>query len=347
MESVDLAVRNLFQEFQEIVLKRTALERDLRVEGTVTRKKVKGKEYWYQQHTLKGQAVQDYIGPITAKSDKEITAIRKNQKERKNQIRQLIFQERKKITIFRKAGFPVLDSLTSSLIEKLSQWNLVFNRGVLVGSHAFAAYSGMLGHFFDKESLKTLDIDVVHDRSTRSEDSPIEIVQPEGFIAIQGRNFYSVPELSHKTLPSSFVGPGGLRIDFLTPLRGRPGKRVSFPNLPFIGAQPLHFLDFLIKGPTVAVLMGPRGGIPVTVPDPARYAIHKLIVAARRPASENTKRLKDRAQASQLITTCAEERPEELQRVYKEALGRGKGWKSAISDSLHRLPPEISRLLTG
>lgn len=94
-----------------------------------------------------------------------------------------------------------------------------------------------------------------------------------------------------------------------------------------------------------AVLLGPRGGIAVTVPDPCRFAVHKLIVANRRPASETTKRLKDISQASQLIVACSEDRSDELKEAFREAVRRGKGWKTAIERSLKSLSPEVAKVI--
>ncbi len=349
MESLDLAVRALFQEFQEVTLKRVQMEKTLKDEGTVTRKIVKGNEYWYRQRYIKGQALQEYIGPSTSEGcQKKIISLKENQKERRDRARQLMAQEKRRVPLLRRAKLPVLDALTASLIERFSQLQLLYKNGILIGSHAFSSYSGMLGYLFDKESLKTFDVDVVRDAYQKfPELSCGEIVHPKGFIAIRGKNFHSVPGLSKKSLPSSFVGPQGLRIDFLTPLRGKPRENIPLFNVPHVGAQPLHFLDFLIKDPVDTVLLGPRGGIAVTVPDPCRYAIHKLIVSTRRPITETTKRTKDISQASQLIIVCSEERPDDLKKYYREAIHRGKGWEKALSQSLHFLSPEVIEKLEG
>ena len=347
METLDLAVRNLFQEFQEVALRRAALQQALRREGTLTRKKVKGREYWYRQHYIREQAVQEYLGPSTSEMRGKINALKERLKGNKEQIRQLVTQERRRIPLFRRAGLPVLDPLTASLLERLSELNLVYQRGTLVGSHAFAAYAGILGRLFESESLKTLDIDLVRDPLLIAKEAPpIELVHPKGFIAVRGKYFHSVPGLSRKSLPSSFVGPGGLRIDILAPLRGKPRGTIRLSDLPEVGAQPLHFLDYLIEGPVPAVLLAPRGGIAVTVPDPCRYAIHKLIVATRRPIFETAKRHKDLLQASQLISACLEERPDELRSAFREAVRRGKGWHRAIDSSLRLIPSKIIQGLT-
>lgn len=67
-------------------------------------------------------------------------------------------------------------------------------------------------------------------------------------------------------------------------------------------AQLLRFLDFLVCREVEAVaLHGP--GIPVKVPAPERFALHKLIVSRMRitTAASQTKARKDIAQAEILL----------------------------------------------
>ena len=88
-----------------------------------------------------------------------------------------------------------------------------------------------------------------------------------------------------------------------------------------------------------------RSGVLVQVPRPERFAIHKLIVAARRKAGpDSLKARKDRAQADFLIGALAELRSDELHEAHEEALGRGVRWRERIEDSLSRLPEAARRL---
>ncbi len=56
-------------------------------------------------------------------------------------------------------------------------------------------------------------------------------------------------------------------------------KPVPMPALGGAAAIPLRFLDYLIHEPIRAVLLH-GAGVPVLVPSPERYAIHKLIVGS-------------------------------------------------------------------
>ena len=88
-------------------------------------------------------------------------------------------------------------------------------------------------------------------------------------------------------------------------------------------------------------------GVLVTVPRPGRFALHKLLVAARRRPSGGSlaKARKDRAQASALIQLLAEELPGELSLAWKALAARGPAWRAAVASSVRLLEPEVAALL--
>ncbi|MGO7624212.1 GSU2403 family nucleotidyltransferase fold protein, partial [Rhizobium ruizarguesonis] len=55
----------------------------------------------------------------------------------------------------------------------------------------------------------------------------------------------------------------------------------KMPALGGASADPLQFLDFLIREPMRTVLLQ-KSGVPVNVPEQPRYAVHKLIIATKR-----------------------------------------------------------------
>jgi hypothetical protein len=88
-----------------------------------------------------------------------------------------------------------------------------------------------------------------------------------------------------------------------------------------MGAQPLRYLDYLIRDPVRAVLLH-GAGIPVTVLRPERYAVHKLIVATQPRSADDysAKRDKDISQAAELI---------EVMRVRHRHLDLAEAWIEA------------------
>ncbi|HSA59585.1 MAG TPA: GSU2403 family nucleotidyltransferase fold protein [bacterium] len=338
---MDLAIRNLFSEFQESVFARMDLEKSLKESGTFVRKTVKGKIYWYLQRYEEGQAKQVYFGRTDGKTEAQVVEARKKRRGEREILKKMRNDEERRAAALRRAGLPFADAAAATVLESLSEKSLIDRGGVLVGSHAFAAYSGILGFLFEKQSLKTLDIDVVGDKTLRPDDrSDVPAME------ILSADFRPIPPLSLKNLPNRFASPHGLRVDFLIPQRGKPKAGCRAVGLKDVGAEPLPFLDFLIERPIRVALLSPWGGIPVTIPDPSRFAIHKLIVSVRRSVAEDAKRAKDLVQARQLIVACAQERPADLKQALRDARDRGKRWRQSLNRAVTALPDEIAGLLS-
>ena len=98
------------------------------------------------------------------------------------------------------------------------------------------------------------------------------------------------------------------------------------------GALPLQFLEYLVEEAVpAAVLHG--SGVRVTVPQPARYAVHKLIVAQLR-GHETAKRGKDLAQASAIMTALDAIDADALDDALDDARERGPRWRAHVQAGL-------------
>jgi hypothetical protein len=97
----------------------------------------------------------------------------------------------------------------------------------------------------------------------------------------------------------------------------------------------MQYLQFLLADavPTVALI---GSGVPVTVPQPARFAVHKMIVA-QSPTRPREKRAKDLAQVRELIEALDTSDPWAVRDALDDAHGRGAGWRQAIARSLAEL----------
>ena len=107
------------------------------------------------------------------------------------------------------------------------------------------------------------------------------------------------------------------------------------PALGGAAAFPLRFLDFLIYQPIRAVMLH-GAGVPVLIPSPERYAIHKLIVATRRKEERDitAKSAKDRLQARSIFEAMIANRQNaDLASAFMEAWDRGDHWSAAIRKS--------------
>jgi len=339
---LDLASKTLFAEFSETVRTRTAIETAPAETKTFVKKKIKGKDYWYEQRYEGGQARQTYFGPSNSDNDKHVASARQAARKDKTMLKKLLVIESRQAAMLRKSGLPVLDRRMALLLRHFSEAGLIHRHGVLVGTLAYVAYTGLLGNIFDKSTLMTQDIDIARDDRIKIATPPVDL---KTLFSERGMECREVPSFSKKALPSSYVTSDGIRIDLLVPLRGKVKEKVLMPSVIGAGATALRFLDYLIEEPVEAILLAPSSGVIVTVPRPERFAIHKLIVAAYRSSTGTIKKDKDIRQASQLIEFLAQDRREELKGALHAAMRGGKKWEKAVRSSLKLTSTDAQKAL--
>lgn len=72
-----------------------------------------------------------------------------------------------------------------------------------------------------------------------------------------------------------------LRLDFVTCAHRNGEAQVAFAELG-LAPQPLEFMEFSLQGSIHGCLVAREGACTVNLPEPARYAVHKLIVYGER-----------------------------------------------------------------
>ena len=103
----------------------------------------------------------------------------------------------------------------------------------------------------------------------------------------------------------------------------------------------LEFLDYLLEA-TVDVPVINGGATMVKVPDPARFALHKLIVSMDRPVSFQAKAVKDRQQAGEMIEVLMQDRPGDIELAAENINARGPGWRKRLKEGAARLPDTLA-----
>jgi len=96
--------------------------------------------------------------------------------------------------------------------------------------------------------------------------------------------------------------------------------------------MPLRFVDMLLRHP----IFVKEGGTTVTLPDPAAFCLHKLLIATRRKRPES--RVKDFEQALHVIPAT---RQADLQRIYLEL---PKTWQRKVLESLKQASRSVPLL---
>ena len=111
-------------------------------------------------------------------------------------------------------------------------------------------------------------------------------------------------------------------------------------------AHPVRYLDYLIEGAIEATVASSSKSAFVVVPDPSRFALHKLIVASKRSVVDTTKIDKDTKQASILFEYLLEDRPDDLDLAFENLKNRGKGWVKNLENGIKKMQrekPEIAK----
>jgi hypothetical protein len=305
-----------------------AFSEDFQGDGTFTAKDVRGRRYWYFQASTADGRSQKYVGPETPDILERIAAHKASRTWQRDQ-RSLVAM------LVRAGNLPTPRRDIGDLAAALAESGVFRLRGVLVGTVAYQAYSAMLGVRLPTALVQTSDVDVAQFADVSAATGDVTPPMPELLRQVDA-SFRPVPHLDPGRAVS-YVAASGLRVDFLTPNRGKDTEEPR--RLPAFGtdAQPLRFLDFVISDPEPAVLL--RGtGVLVSVPAPQRFALHKLIVARRR-REESTKREKDLLQARALLDALVERRPHELHAAWAEAFRRGKTWQRLMGEGLGLLHP--------
>lgn len=269
------------------------------------RKEIGGKAYWYRRVQLGSTRMELCLGRETDELIAEIEQAKLHIEEAEQEIKSREYLVKMLIA----GGANSIDPLAGRVLTLLEGAGLFVAGGVLVGSNAFSIYGNMLGYKLSLETARTADIDLSLEIGVSKETTDLKTA-----IMDSGLGFFEVPALKRKMPSTSFKVRGKeLKVDLLTPLKSGPDT--SEPV--FIGAiksyaSPIRFLDYLIKEPVTAIVVA-ETGILVNVPQPARFAIHKLVLSQRRSVTMQVKSIKDLNQAACLLEILSLDRPTDLQ----------------------------------
>ena len=332
MERLPIGTQTLYAELMELLLASEAHRSIGRLPGCFTTKIIKGETYYYFQYSAAGDGIkQVYIGkksPVLDKVAKGFINEREVLKADIEHMQRLCAQ-------LRIGGALVTDAASVRVLKALAESGVFRQDGVLVGTHAFATIGNLLGVRWLGAAIKTQDIDIARERDLRLAVPRIHADVPAALERLE-LGFLPVPTLNPKNPSTSFKVRGkALRVDILTPQRKEESGTVFIPLLN-AAAQPLRFLDYLIENPEWGAVVD-GGGVLVKVPNPARFAFHKLIVSCSRDLTSQDKALKDVMQAAQVFSVLADDRPGDLLLAWDEIKKRGRGWVKRASDGLNIL----------
>lgn len=309
--------------------------------GSLVRKEIKGKVYWYLQISENGERRQHYLGADSESLRDWMDKVREARSDAAEDE-----AGRARLCKMLKSGGAFIHSATTVRVLELLANAAVFRRGgVLIGTHAFAVYGNMLGVRLDSAALRTQDVDVAQDPvigiALLADEEPIDVDNK-----LSELRFHAVPALDVRRPSTSYKVHGKeTRVDFLTPMMGRESNDPVFLKAYQVAAKPLRMLDYLLAETQQAVVVG-RRDVLVNVPDPARFALHKLWTSQVRDAAWRAKAQKDIRQAGQLLEVLLADNPEDVTAAW-EAIGDRPRVVKRVAAAAERLEPSIRERLAA
>lgn len=304
--------------------------------GTFARKQVKGRVYWYYQFMeVSGGKRQVYVGP---ENERVLALIERRAQGGPGEALQALAQAALAL-----GNAPMLPR-HFKVVQRLADYGFFQAGGVLVGTHAFLALGNMLGVRW-RDGQRTQDVDFAHAGKALAIALPAD-VEVNAHAALESLQMGLLPiEHADGGTGATYLDPKDpeFQIDFLTPLHRGGNAPFRHPQLG-IKLQPLKFMEYLLQDVQQAAVLAAGGVCVANVPSPARYALHKLIVAGERPASRIAKSNKDVQQAASILAVLREQAPWQLEEAWADLVARGPGWRSRVQrglDALQRIAPEL------
>jgi hypothetical protein len=298
--------------------------------GTLKLRTRAGKRYWVREHIrADGRKVDEYLGP-----EGSLERERLEQARSEIELAKALASGSARLRLF---GYQRVERAPAAVLQVL------FNRGLmragltLVGSHAYGVLLNELGAA--APAYRTRDLDVA-----RAGTLAVALPEDTSFQQLlreTGLPFAPVPGMPSHEPSASFKLPGaeGLAVDLLIAGR-RVGDLVRVGELNAF-AQTIPLLDFLIRDPVDAVVLSPNQVVPVRVPSPERFVLHKLYSSQSRRA-ERDKVRKDLEQAALLAAVLEEDTPERLRETFRRVPAAGRTAVRRGAAAAARLLPEAS-----
>jgi hypothetical protein len=329
---LSVETRTLYAELMERVSVREARRNIGNLDGAFSTKTIAGKEYIYFQCYVAGGSKRSIC--LGAKSA-ALEELAMKYKMERIENREDPIGTKELCSQLIAGRVTTLPTTITRVVRELAESSIFRAGGVLVGTQAFAIIGNLLGVRWDETTLSTQDIDVAIEKNVSIAVPGIEADVPKALESLS-MGFLPVPRLNNKHPSTSFsIRKSPVRVDLLTPKTGASDDPVHITRFN-AAAQPLSYLGYLIEEPIPAVVIG-DDAIAVQVPQPLKFAMHKLMVSQLRDVTARTKAEKDIYQAFQIISFYSEERPYELREAWNNLIDKGSSWKKYVERGLKQM----------
>lgn len=301
--------------------------------GAAYRQEIKGRGYWYWQARDGGGHLRRlYLGPDTAAT---VNLVRQLE-QRKTSAAEAKQSLAGLVRAFVATGGMANQPEHFRVMDALGSCGLLSKGAVLVGSHAFVALGNALGVRWDRGHYQTTDVDFARSIGISVAvplNTELRVDVPEAIFKLE-QGYFLVPELDSRK-PSTSIKSNRTRvkIDFLTSAERGDTTPIVMSDLN-IAAAPLRSMDYLLSGSLVRGVVIGSHAIPVILPDPSRFALHKLVISRERTLDRDVKSKKDVRQAAELMACLM------VRDVYRldDALDAARGTPGMPAHLIEALP---------
>ncbi len=300
--------------------------------GNFGHKLVSGDTFWYFRTSEGGQGRKEfYVGPDTD-SIRDLISHYELQREEGASTRS---QLQRMAAMLTHGGCMATDHVSAQVVDALATGGVFRMGGVLVGTHAYVALGNLLGVRW-KSAIRTQDLDFAAFRTMEVAVSQMEEADIKGTLEALNMGFLPTPGLNPRSPHTSYHIRGKeLKVDLLTTASRRgPFDPVFIPRFK-AAALPMPYMDYLLEGNTEALVLAGNSATLVKVPNPARYGLHKLLVASERTVIEQTKVVKDITQALEMLSWLMQMRPVDVELAFERLSEKGLHKRALVSAQRH------------
>lgn len=268
-------------------------EHDGRFAGTMSWKRVAGREYLYR----KRHGTWKSLGPRGEVTERAHAAFHEGRTRNKERLAELSKRLNQMAPVNRALQLGRVPLVAARAIRALAGAGLMGTALMVVGTNALFGYERLTGVQIRSAHLATGDIDLLRDSRVRlrllGED-----LAGRGVLGI----LQSVDQSFALTGRGSFraVNRDGYMVDLIQPAAGNPMSpaTIEHGSSEDLNAVEIEGLVWLVNSPKIrAVVIDDRGfPLELVAPDPRAFALHKSWLATR-PDRDPPKRLRDEAQA--------------------------------------------------
>lgn len=298
--------------------------------GSFHRRQIKGKTYvYFNFRDADGHGCSVYVGPESERVQRLIDEFKQGQ------VAERLTKLTQRAQACMALGCSGLTTKHFRFIRKLAGYGFFRGGGVLVGTHAFVAMGDMLGlRWTDGGSAMCADF-------ARGE--PHISIALSGVLDIPADD--AITSLEAGLLPIRAFGGGikrrhydasELRAQIVMP-SGEPDG-VSQASPAGIELEPVRFVDLLLKDLSNGAAFAKSGACMVNLPDPARFAVHNLMVYGDESMPKRLTSISLLDQAAALIEWhMDQQRIAQFREVWREALAHGPVWRESAERGRYAL----------